>query len=134
METRKGRRLSVIDREKAEIAVLGMGHVGLPTALGLAELGWQVIGAEEDPAKVALLKAGRLPFFEPGLQELLTKHLKSGKFRPSGHVEGAVRAAKILFVCVGTPQRENGEADLTQIDAIARTIARNLNGYKLIVE
>ena len=58
-----------------KIAVLGMGHIGLPTALGLAELGWEVVSADSDSAKVAMIKAGQSPFYEPGLQELLTKHL-----------------------------------------------------------
>jgi UDPglucose 6-dehydrogenase len=121
-------------REAKPIAVLGMGHVGLPTALGLAELGWQVIGADDMAEKVAQLEAGDATFYEPKVQDLLLKHLASGRFRPTADVEGAIAASKVLFVCVGTPQRENGAADLGQIEAVARTIARNLNGYKLIVE
>jgi UDPglucose 6-dehydrogenase len=116
------------------IAVLGMGHVGLPTALGLAELGWKVMGADDAVDKVEQLKAGQATFYEPGMQDLLRKHLKSGRFRPTADVEEAIAASKVLFVCVGTPQREDGAADLSQIEALARTIARNLNGYKVIVE
>ncbi len=116
------------------IAVFGMGHVGLPTALGLAELGWDVIGVETEPSKVALLAAGQCPFYEPGLQQLLRKHGPSARFRVSADVEGAVRSASVLFICVGTPQRENGEPDLTQVEEFSRVVARNLNGYKLIVE
>ena len=116
------------------IMVLGMGHVGIPTAVGLAELGWKVAGVDQDLAKIAILREGRLPFYEPELQELLSKHLASGRFIPTEDVEGAIRSATVLFVCVGTPQRNNGEADLSQVEAVARMIARNLNGYKLIVE
>ena len=116
------------------IAILGVGHVGLPTALGLAELGWEVTAADDDVAKVHLLESAQLPFYEPGLLELLHKHLASGKFKPSADVEGAIRSATVVFVCVGTPQRENGEADLTQVETIARAVARNLDDYKLIVE
>lgn len=116
------------------IAVLGMGHVGLPTALGLAELGWNVTGADDDAAKIRLLESGHSPFYEPGLQELLSKHLASGKFKLSQDVDQTLRAASIFFVCVGTPQRENGEADLSQVENVARAVARNLNGYKLIIE
>ena len=119
---------------EATIAVLGLGHVGLPTALGFAELGREVVGADGDPSKVALIRAGQVPFFEPGLSELLSKHLKSGRFRPVEDVDAAVRSASILFICVGTPQREDGQADLTQVEAVAQVVARNLNGYKLIVE
>ncbi len=116
------------------IAILGVGHVGLPTALGLAELGWEVTGADDDAGKIRLLESAKLPFYEPGLLELLHKHLESGRFKPTADVEGAIRSATVIFVCVGTPQRENGEADLTQVEAIARVVARNLNDYKLIVE
>lgn len=129
-----GRLLGKGRPRERKIAVLGMGYVGLPTALGLAELGWDVTGADDNTAKVALLRAGKAPFYEPGLQELLCKHLNRGKFRATEDVERAVRSASVLFVCVGTPQQEDGEADLSQIEAIARIIGRNLNGYKLIVE
>lgn len=117
-----------------QISVIGLGHVGLPTALGLAELGWKVTGADDDREKVAMLSAGKVPFFEPGLQDLLAKHLASGNFRASADVSEAVRASSVLFLCVGTPQRDNGEADLSQVEAVARVIARNLNGYKLVIE
>jgi UDPglucose 6-dehydrogenase len=111
-----------------------MGHVGLPTALGLAELGWEVIGADSNPATIANLQSGKPWFYEPDLEPLLKKHLESGRFVPTEDVGGAIAAATILFVCVGTPQGEDGKADLTQVENIARTVAQNLNGYKLIVE
>jgi UDPglucose 6-dehydrogenase len=116
------------------IAVLGLGHVGLPTALGLAELGWHVTGADEDAGKVDMMRSGNVPFYEPDLQPLLTKHLSSGQFTLTTDVAVAVRAARVIFVCVGTPQRESGAPDLSQVEAVTRVIARNLNGYKLIVE
>ena len=116
------------------IAVIGVGHVGLPTALGLAELGWQVIGADQDAEKISQLKGGESPFYEPGLQTLLTRHLASDRFTLTSDVASAIHDATVLFICVGTPQREDGEADLSQIEVIARLIAQHLNGYKLIVE
>jgi UDPglucose 6-dehydrogenase len=126
--------LSRPDRRRYKIAVLGLGHVGLPTALGFSSLGWDVIGADEDAAKVDLIRAGKPPFFEPGLDDLLNACLSSGRFRVSSEVVQAIRAASVVFICVGTPQREDGAADLSQIEAISRTIGRNLNGYKLVVE
>jgi UDPglucose 6-dehydrogenase len=120
--------------DQTPIAVLGMGHVGLPTALGLAELGWNVIGADSDNARIEALKSGDCPFFEPGLSELLQKHSDRHNLAFTGDVEEAIRKCTILFICVGTPQGPGGEPDLTDIEALARTIARNLNGYKLIVE
>jgi len=117
-----------------KIAVLGLGHVGLPTAVGFSSLGWDVIGADEDAAKVELIRAGRVPFFEPGLDDLLHRTLASGRFQATSDVTQAIRAATVVFICVGTPQREDGAADLSQIEAISRAIGRNLNGYKLVVE
>ena len=119
---------------KSKIAVLGMGHVGLPTGLGLAELGWDVVGADCNAEAINHIRAGTCPFYEPGLQQLLTKHLASGRFTVTADIAGAISAASILFMCVGTPQRENGEPDLSQVESVARAVARNLNGYKLIVE
>ncbi len=119
---------------KPRIGVLGLGHVGLPTALGFVEMGWEVIGTDDDASKVAIIQSGQTPFYEPGLDELLKRSLASGRLILTPRVEDAVRAATILFVCVGTPQKDTGEADLSQVEAIARTIARNLSGYKLIVE
>jgi UDPglucose 6-dehydrogenase len=120
--------------DKPRLAVLGLGHVGLPTALGFAEMGWEVIGADDDAAKVAMIQAGKVPFYEPGMEDLLARGLAGGRLTLSHDVAETVRAATILFVCVGTPQKDTGEADLSQVETIARTIARNLNGYKLIVE
>ena len=117
-----------------KIAVLGMGHVGLPTALGMAELGWEVTGADDDAAKIARIEKGEVPFYEPGVPELLAKHLKSGKFKTTHDVSRTIRDSNVLFICVGTPQKESGEADLTQVEGVAMSVASNLNEYKLIVE
>ena len=126
--------LSATSFDDATITILGLGHIGLPTALGLAELGRHVIGADDDARKVELIRDGKPAFYEPGLDDLLSKHLQSGRFRPAVDVEEAVRAGSIIFICVGTPQKPSGEADLAQVEAVARVVARNLNGYKLIVE
>lgn len=117
-----------------KIAVLGLGHVGLPTALGFADLGWEVVGAEDDPAKADAIARDKAPFYEPGLQELLDRHLDSGRFTVRTDVRSAIRDANVVFVCVGTPQRDDGAADLYQLDSVARSIASSLNGPKLIVE
>ena len=116
------------------LGVIGLGRVGLPTALGFAELGWTVTGADDDRDRARMLERGEAPFYEPGIGELLVRHLDSGRFRVAGDGAAAVRASKVLFVCVGTPQRDDGAADLAQVERAARTIAANLNGYKLIVE
>ena len=122
-----------IRRKEVTIAVLGMGHVGLPTALSLCEMGWKVVGADSSAELIDRLGRGYVPFYEPGLEDLLGKHLRH-KFFPATDLNGAIREASILFICVGTPQKENGEADLSQVESVARDIAHNLNGYKLIIE
>ena len=116
------------------IAVIGLGHIGLPTAVGFAELGWIVVGADDDRQKAEQIARGEVPFYEPQVGELLQRHLASGRFSVAPSVEEGIRQGDVLFVCVGTPQREDGSADLSQIEAVARTIAGDLNGYKLIVE
>ena len=116
------------------VGILGLGHVGLPTALGLAELGWRVVGADDDRGKVRELARGQMPIYEPGLEKALRRHQDTGQFRVVDSVAKAVTASTVLFVCVGTPQMEDGSADLGQVERVARTIARHLNGYKLVVE
>ncbi len=116
------------------VGVLGLGHVGLPTAVGFAELGWWVIGTDSDSAKVASIASGRCPFYEPDLEPLLRKNLSEGRLRVTANVGEAVRESDILFVCVGTPQKPDGSPDLSQVEAVIRVVAENLNGYKLIVE
>ena len=129
----KVKQISGATRMEA-IAVLGMGHVGVPTALTLAELGWRVIGADTDPTKIHSLQQGVCPFYEPGLDELLQKHVQNPLFSLTSDIDTAIRSSNVLFLCVGTPQHENGEPDLSAIETLARAVARNLNGYKLIVE
>lgn len=125
--------LDSIRSKRARVAVVGMGHVGLPTALGMAAMGWSVLGADSSQKLIAQLRAGEAPFYEPGLQELLHKYLDM-RFFPVEDMDEAIRKATVIFLCVGTPQKSTGEADLSQVEAAARTIAHNLNGYKLIIE
>jgi UDPglucose 6-dehydrogenase len=119
---------------RPKVGIIGLGHIGLPTALGFAELGFQVVGADDDAAKARQIAQGRMPFFEPGLDALLRRYLAERRFTVADTVQDAMRSAEVLFVCVGTPQRDDGSADMSQIEAVARAIARSLNGYKLVVE
>ena len=128
-----GRLMSRVRSKRVKIAVMGMGHVGLPTALGFAAMGWQVLGVDSSPRLIAQLKTGQPPFYEPGIEDLLREHVGKS-FLPMEDMDRAIREATILFLCVGTPQRSTGEADLSQVEAAARSIAHNLNSYKLIVE
>src|SRR4051812_45699352 len=99
------------------MSVVGTGYLGATHAAAMAELGHEVVGVDVDVAKVALLAKGQVPFFEPGLPELLAKHVTSGQLRFTTDLADAVAFADIHFICVGTPQRP-GEyaADLTFVD------------------
>ncbi len=115
------------------IAVVGSGYVGLVASACFAELGHSVICADNDAAKVAALVAGEVPIHEEHLPELLAKH--RGKcLRFTGSLPDAVRDSEVVFIAVGTPPTENGEADLSYVEAVAREIGKQLNDYTVIVE
>jgi len=116
------------------ISVIGSGYVGLVTGACLAELGNRVICADSDKGKVKSLKNGSMPIYEPGLKELIGRNVRNKKLSFSSNIEDAVGFAEIIFITVGTPALDNGEADLTGIEKVARNIAKNINGYKLVVE
>ncbi|TMH26208.1 MAG: UDP-glucose/GDP-mannose dehydrogenase family protein, partial [Betaproteobacteria bacterium] len=116
------------------LGIFGTGYAGLVTAVGLAEVGHAVTAIDKDPDIVARLSDGTPHIHEPGLQELLTANLEAGKLRFSTRAEDAMSASDIIFLCVGTPPRADGRADLSQVEEVSRTIAQQLDGYKLIVE
>ena len=96
------------------VTVVGLGFVGLTTALGFAEYGHKVYGIEANPARMATIQSGRLPFLEPGLDEALTRHLNKN-FIPTTDWETAVADSEVIYYCVGTPYGEDGQADLTYL-------------------
>ena len=116
-----------------EISVIGAGYVGLTTAACLSEIGHHVLCADNDAMKLDSLRAGRVPFFEPHLDELVARNHKSGRLEFTT-TEKAIDFGKALFICVGTPPLENGEADLSAIESVARQIAQSARGYRLIIE
>ncbi len=116
------------------ISIIGSGYVGLVSGTCFAELGNKVICADNDAKKIALLKNGRVPIFEPGLEELIKNNLKKGRLKFSTNIKEAVINSEVIFIAVGTPPLDSGEADLTGIEHVARSIAQNLTGYRLIVE
>ena len=115
------------------ISVIGCGYLGATHAAGMAELGHDVVGIEVDAAKLDQLSKGEVPFFEPGLPELLKKHVDSGRLRFTGDIAEAA-GAEVHFVCVGTPQRSDSiGADLTYVDAAIDSLAPHLAGPCLVV-
>lgn len=116
-----------------KISIIGAGYVGLTTAACFAALGHEVFCAESDAEKLNSLKNGIMPFFEPHLEDVVSKNYKSGNLQ-FGSTEEAVDQSEAIFICVGTPPLENGEADLSAIEHVARVIYSRAKGYKLIVE
>jgi UDPglucose 6-dehydrogenase len=117
-----------------KIAVFGTGYVGLVTAVGLAELGHHVVGADKVAEKIDKIAKGEVPIYEPGLTELLESNLKKGRLAFSSDLDKTIQDSDVIFVCVGTPQGDDGSADMSQIEEVSRMIAENLNSYKLVVE
>jgi UDPglucose 6-dehydrogenase len=117
-----------------KIAVMGTGYVGLVTAAGLAELGHRVMGADKDGDKINRIASGRVPIYEPGLDDLLAANIRKGRLSFSSDLDAVAREADVIFVCVGTPQHDDGSADMSQIEEVSRLIADNLDRYKLVVE
>ena len=107
-----------------QVLVIGSGYVGLVAATCFAEAGHQILGVDVDAAKVATLVKGESPIFEPGLDELLTKHLASGALRFTTDLKAGIAEADAAFICVGTPQSEDGSADMKYVLAVAGQIGQ----------
>lgn len=115
------------------ITVFGTGYVGTVTGTCFADLGNRVVCMDVDARKVERLRAGDPIIYEPGLKDLLQRNLASGRLEFTTDPARAVEHGEICFVCVGTPPRHNGEADLSYVQAVARTIGEHMRGYKMIV-
>src|SRR5688572_2599349 len=116
-----------------KVAVIGTGYVGLVVGACLAESGNDVIGADVDEGKIARLRRGEVPIYEPGLDRLLEENLAAGRLAFTTDVPDAVRRSDIIFIAVGTPPGEDGSADLQHVIAVARTIGESMNGEKIVL-
>ncbi len=117
-----------------EITVLGIGHVGLVTAAVMAELGHHVRGLDNDPAKVAAVAAGQVPFVEPGLQEMVAAQVASGQLLVTGDPAEAIAGTDVVFICVGTPRREDGSPNLAYVQSAAQLVAAHATGPVVVAE
>src|SRR6266404_7277045 len=115
------------------IAVIGTGYVGLVTGACFAECGVDVTCVDIDADKIARLSAGEMPIYEPGLEQLVTKDIHSGRLRFTTDIKQAVEQALVIFLAVGTPPKADGSPDLGFVEAAATSIAQYMNGYKVIV-
>ncbi|MGH9749203.1 MAG: UDP-glucose dehydrogenase family protein [Candidatus Polarisedimenticolia bacterium] len=114
------------------IAVVGTGYVGVVTAACFAEFGVGVVGVDKDAAKIGLLQKGSVPFFEPGLEEMVQRNLREGRLQFTTDLKGAVSKSLVVFIAVGTPAAEGGAADLSYVHDVAMEIARHMDGYKVV--
>jgi UDPglucose 6-dehydrogenase len=117
-----------------KLAVIGCGYVGLVSGSCLAEAGHDVIATDNDRSKIAALQAGKIPIYEPDLDKVLQGVVREGRLRFTADAAEAVRESDIVFICVGTPPTETGEADLSAIDSVARLIAKESQSPKLVIE
>jgi UDPglucose 6-dehydrogenase len=113
--------------------VVGSGYVGLVVGACLAENGNSVVCVDSDADKIKALSAGEIPIYEPGLAEMVPRNVAEERLRFTTDLAGAVRASEVLFIAVGTPQGEDGSADVKYVLAVAEGIARAINGFKIVV-
>ncbi|MBU4149022.1 MAG: UDP-glucose/GDP-mannose dehydrogenase family protein [Candidatus Omnitrophica bacterium] len=116
------------------VCIIGAGYVGLVTGACFADLGHRVICADNDRKKIEALKKSRIPFYEKGLDDMVRRNIKAGRLSFVPTIKEGVKDSLVIFICVGTPSKPNGEADLSYVENVAAEIARNLTSYHLIVE
>lgn len=115
-----------------KICTLGAGYVGLVAATCFAELGNEVICVDVDSERISKLKKGIMPIYEPGLKELVDRNVKEGRLEFTTDAKQGIRDAEIIFICVGTPPKEDGSVNLEYVETVAAEIGRYMNGYKII--
>ncbi len=115
------------------ISVIGTGYVGLVTGTCFAEFGNDVICVDIDAEKIKQLQNGKVPIYEPGLEDLVVKNTREGRLTFTTDLKAAVEKSLVIFIAVGTPQNDDGSADMRFVEAVAKEIAGYLNGYKVIV-
>jgi UDPglucose 6-dehydrogenase len=116
------------------ISIIGSGYVGLVTGACFADVGHNVICVDNDPKKVESLQAGRVPIYEPGLEDVIHRNVSAHRLRFTGSIQDGVENSQIIFIAVPTPQQPNGSVDLSFIERVAREIAGVLTSYRVIVD
>lgn len=117
-----------------QLAVIGSGYVGLVAGACFADAGNEVICVDNNSAKVEALRRGEVPIYEPGLEDLIKRNSSAGRLTFTTSLDDAVKACELIFIAVGTPQDEDGSADLTHVLDVARGIGRAMNGPKIVVD
>ena len=116
-----------------KICIIGTGYVGLVSGACLSDFGLEVICVDKDSEKIQCLNFGKVPIYEPNLEDLIKKNVMAGRLSFTTDIEKGIKESEVIFIAVGTPPNDDGSADLTQIEKVAQQIAQHLNGYKVIV-
>jgi UDPglucose 6-dehydrogenase len=117
-----------------DLAIIGSGYVGLVTGACFADVGHNVVCVDKDPQKIEALRAGRVPNYEPGLEEVIHRNVSAHRLRFTGSIQEGVENSQIIFIAVPTPQQPNGDVDLSFLEKVAREIAGVLTDYRVIVD
>ena len=117
-----------------KLTIIGTGYVGLVTGTCFAEVGHEVICVDNDASKVKMLRAGGIPIYEPGLEELVKKNVAEGRLSFTNSTAEGVTKSEVIFIAVPTPPQPDGSVDMSFIERVARDIAGALDGYKIIVD
>jgi UDPglucose 6-dehydrogenase len=115
------------------ICVVGTGYVGLVTGAVFADLGNDVVCVDNDQKKIEALRAGQMPIYEPGLEEMVVRNKDDGRLSFTTDLPAGVRQADVIFIAVGTPPKDTGETDLSHVEAVAAQIGRSMDRYKVVV-
>jgi UDPglucose 6-dehydrogenase len=117
-----------------QLAMIGVGYVGLVSGACFAEAGHKVICMDVDPKKIEALRNGKIPIYEPGLDDYVKRHIANGRLTFTTDLTEAVSQSQVIFICVGTPSREDGSADLHYVFEVARSVGRTMESYKIVVD
>src|SRR5947209_4635968 len=115
------------------ICVIGTGYVGLVTGCVFSDLGNDVVCVDNNPDKIAMLQRGEMPIYEPGLEEMVRRNVLDRRLAFTQNLTVAVERSDVVFICVGTPPKPNGDPDMSYVEAAAQGVAQALNRYKVIV-
>ncbi len=115
-----------------KITIVGSGYVGLVTGVGLSEFGNRVTCVDIDNNKISELNLGKIPIYEPGLEEIISRNVNNGRLYFSSDISLSIKESEVIIIAVGTPQSENGDADMQYVFSVIKSITENLNSYKII--